>query len=202
MKLDLEFYNRGAIYLAPALLGKVFVRNHNGRELRARIVEVEAYTGAEDKASHTYGDRRTPRTETMYKHGGHLYVYFIYGMYNMMNVVAADENSGEGVLIRAMEPISPLDAFAQNRFGVDYSSLTKTQIKNLMNGPGKLTKALGVDKSMDGTILTNAEIYIEDDGYDNFEIVNSKRIGIDYAEEAIHFLYRFYIKENKNVSKN
>ena len=97
-------------------------------------------------------------------------------MYNMMNVVAADENSGEGVLIRAMEPISPLDAFAQNRFGVDYSSLTKTQIKNLMNGPGKLTKALGVDKSMDGTILTNAEIYIEDDGYDNFEIVNSKRI--------------------------
>lgn len=200
MKLGLEFYNRDALTVAKDLLGKVLVHKMGDKEIKARIVEVEAYTGIEDKASHTYGDKRTSRTETMYKRGGHLYVYLIYGMYSLMNVVTGNENSGEAVLIRALEPISELDMMATNRFNKPYSELTKYQARGLTNGPGKLTKAMGIDRSCDGIDLLNSEIHVEDDGFTDFETVETTRIGIGYAEEAREYPYRFYIKGNPHIS--
>lgn len=200
MKLDLEFYEKEAKELAKDLLGKILVHEINGERLAGRIVEVEAYTGEDDKACHTYGGRRTRRTEIMYKRPGHLYVYLIYGMYHLVNIVSGQEELGQAVLIRALEPVEDLDKFAKNRYGKNYEELSSYQKKNLSNGPGKLTKAMNIDNNHNGLDLLDSQLHIEDDGYEDFEIVESKRIGIDYAEEARDYLYRFYIKDNKYVS--
>jgi len=171
-----EFYLVDALYLAKKLLGKILVF----KGLRYRIVEVEAYMGINDKASHTYNNRRTNRTEAMYLEGGHVYVYFIYGMYYNMNVVANIKDIPQAVLIRGIEP---LDYVEDN------------------NGPGKLCKKLGIDKKYNMyDLVTGDEMYIIDDNYE-FEIVESKRINVDYAEEDKDRLWRFYIKGNKYVSK-
>lgn len=202
MKLGRDFYKDDALTVGKNLLGKVLVRNIDGYTLKGRIVEVEAYTGKDDKGSHTYNDKKTERTKTMYKIGGHLYVYFIYGMYHLINVVTSDENSGEAVLIRGLEPLNNIDKISKNRFGKTFDELSSYQKKSLTNGPGKLSMAFQIDKNEDGIDLLEDEIYIEDDGFSDFEIGISKRIGIDYAEEAVDFPYRFFIKENKYVSKN
>jgi DNA-3-methyladenine glycosylase len=200
MKLTRNFYKKDSLSLAKDLLGKVLVRKFGDKELRARIVETEAYPGEEDKASHNYGGRITERTKTLYMGGGHLYVYLIYGIYALLNIVAGDVNSGQGVLIRAVEPLDNIDDFAQNRFGKNYEDLSSYQRKNLSNGPGKLTKALDISTKAKGLDLVGDIIYLEDDGYKDFTIVTKKRIGIDYAEEAKDFPYRFYIGESKYVS--
>lgn len=201
MKLEFEFYNRDTVLVARELLGKILVKDFGEYKLKGRIVEVEAYTGENDKASHTFGNRKTDRTKTMYMAGGHLYVYFIYGMYYLINVVTRDESRGEAVLIRGLEPLNNLDIISENRFSKKYNELSNYQKKNLTNGPGKLSMAFQIDKSEDGINLLEDKIYIEDDEFSDFEIRVSKRIGIDYAEEAINFPYRFYIKNNKFVSK-
>lgn len=198
-----DFYQRDALSLAEAVLGKVIVhRLDDGHELVARIVECEAYAGEIDKASHTYGGRRTARTEFLYRRAGHIYVYLIYGLHELLNIVAGDE-SGEGVMIRAVEPIQGLDRMGQLRFAKNYADLSPYQKKNLSNGPGKLTRALGIDLSQNGLDLLADEspLILCSDGYRDFETVRGKRIGIDYAEEAIHFPYRFYIAGNPHVSK-
>lgn len=200
MKIGKEFYLRDALTVAKDLLGKVIVRTTKDGIIKSRIVEVEAYTGEKDKACHTYGGRKTPRTSIMYKEGGYIYVYLIYGMYSLMNIVTGGEENGEAVLIRAIEPLNDLDIFSRNRFGKAYKDLTSYQRKNLTSGPGKLTKAILINRNDNGKDLFGEEIYLEDDGYKDFEFVESKRIGIDYAEEAREFLYRFYIKGNPNVS--
>lgn len=202
-RLDtLDFYRRDALSLAEAVLGKVIVHTVDGHELMARIVECEAYAGEVDKASHTYGGRRTARTEYLYRRAGHVYVYLVYGIHELLNFVAGHE-SGEGVMIRAVEPLRGLDRMAQNRFGQDYPSLTTSQMKNLSNGPGKLTRALGIDLRLNGQDLLEADspLVLMDDGFRDFKIVRTKRVGIDYAEEAIHYPYRFYIEGNPYVSK-
>lgn len=200
MKLTRNFYKKDSLSLAKDLLGKVLVRKIGDKELRARIVETEAYPGEEDKASHNYGGRITERTKTLYMGGGHLYVYLIYGIYALLNIVAGDVNSGQGVLIRAVEPLDNIDDFAKYRFGKNYEDLSSYQRKNLSNGPGKLTKALDISTKAKGLDLVGDIIYLEDDGYKDFTIVTKKRIGIDYAEEAKDFPYRFYIGESKYVS--
>lgn len=200
MKLTRNFFKENSISLAKNLLGKVLVRKTGDRKLTARIVETEAYPGENDKASHNYGGKVTDRTKTLYMGGGHLYVYLIYGMYNLLNIVAGDVDSGQGVLIRAVEPLDNIDDFAQNRFGKNYKDLSAYQRKNLTNGPGKLSKALDINTKAKGIDLTGDIIYLEDDGYKDFTIVTKTRIGVDYAEEAKDFPYRFYIGESKYVS--
>lgn len=201
MKLDREFYSRDTLTVARELLGKVLVHNINGQKLRGIIVETEAYLGLRDKAAHSYGGRKTKRMESMYDLPGTAYVFFIYGMYYCFNIVTERIGVPEAVLIRGIEPIEGLDFMARNRFGVDYDNLTKRQKRNLTNGPGKLSMAFNIDKSLDGVDLCGDSLYLEHGDGKKFNIVQTKRIGIDYAEEARDFPYRFYIQGNPYVSK-
>ena len=156
--------------------------------------------GVIDKAAHAYKNRKSNRTYPLYLDGGHIYVYLIYGMYNCLNLSANKENIPECVLIRAVEPISNLDEISYSRFSKPYEELTNYQRKNLTSGPGKLCKGLNIDRSLSGKDIFGKELYIEDNKCDNFEIVEDKRINIDYAEEDKDKLWRFYIKDNKYVS--
>lgn len=202
MIITQDFYNRNALEVAKDLLGKVLVREVDGKVLKGRIVETEAYIGATDKACHAYNGRRTKRTEPLYEEGGVSYIYFIYGLYHCFNVVTNEKDVAEAVLVRAIEPLNEFDYIAKIRYNKEYNELTKTQIKNLTNGPSKLCLAYLIDRDINVLKLyEQGPIYIEDDNYDDFNIVDTKRIGIDYAEEAKDFLWRFYIKDNPFVSK-
>ncbi len=183
MKLDKEFFTQDSYNLAISLLGKVICIKKDNEIKKYRIVETEAYGGITDKAAHSYNNKRTPRTEVMYKEGGYIYIYLIYGMYYLLNFVASVENNPDAVLIRAVEPIDEI-------------------VKpNKTNGPGKLCKYMGIDKSYYGIdVTTSSIIYVEDDGFVVDEIVKTKRINIDYAEEDKDRLWRFYIKGNKYIS--
>ena len=201
-KLDRKFYKKNAIDLSKELLCKYLMHNTNGDTLIGKIVETEAYMGFHDKGAHTYNGRRTARTEVMYGEEGHAYIYIIYGMYHCLNVVAAEKEIAQAVLIRALEPIEGFEKMALHRYGKPISELEKKQILNLTNGPGKLCKAFNITKNMNGEDLTNNMLYIcEKKGFkERFDIIETKRIGIDYAEEAKDYLWRFYIKGNEYVS--
>ncbi|MFA5523020.1 MAG: DNA-3-methyladenine glycosylase [Tissierellales bacterium] len=200
-KLKRSFYRKPALILAKDLLGKYLVFHKNNEKLIGKIVETEAYMGFADKAAHTYNGRRTPRVETMYGEEGHAYVYMIYGMYNCFNVVAAEKNIAQAVLIRALEPIEALDIISLNRFKKPFNQLKKTQIIGLTSGPGKLCDAFEITREFNGEDLTGHRLYICSGEKKVFDIVETTRVGIDYAEEAKDFPWRFYIKDNKFVSK-
>ena len=200
--LEKEFYKQGALILAKELLGKTLVRNIDNVTLRGRIVETEAYIGEIDKASHAYNGRRTERTEPLFREGGISYVYFIYGKYYCFNVISGLEDKGEGVLIRALEPLNEFDYLAEKRFSQIYEELSEAKKKALTNGPSKLCMAFSINKSENYIKLyEKGDFYIEDDENEKLDIVETTRIGIDYAEEAIEFPWRFYIKDNKYISK-
>lgn len=201
MRLTREFYSRETLVVAKDLLGKILVHEFNGVKLRGKIVETEAYIGSIDKACHAYGGKKTPRTETLYGKPGIAYVYFIYGMYHCFNVITKEEGSPEGVLIRAIEPIDGFNEMAKLRFKKSYNELTKAQIKNLTTGPSKLCIAMNINKENNKQDLCLGQLYIEDSmENEKISIIEVKRVGINYAEEAIDFLWRFYIKENIWVS--
>ena len=193
--MNRDFFRQGAVNLAKELLGKKIIRKINGKTIESIITETEAYVGPEDKGSHAYNNRRTKRTETMFKDGGYAYIYLIYGMYNCLNVVCSIKNKPEAVLIRSIQPLNNLDFIKEHR------NIKSKKIHELTNGPGKLCQALKIDTTLDGIdLLNNKELFIEDK-YSNHEIISSKRINIDYAEEYVHKLWRFYIKNNKFISK-
>lgn len=195
MKLSREFYNRDTLKVAEDLIGKILVREVDGKKLSGKIIETEAYLGLIDKAAHSYGGKITPRVEVLYGEAGFSYVYFIYGMYNCLNTVTKEKGIPEAVLIRGLEPIEGIDEMCINRFGKLCDYITKYQRKNLLNGPGKLCKALLIDKSLNKVDLcTSNTLYIEEGTNEKLPVYRSKRIGIDYAEEAKDFLWRFYIK--------
>ena len=194
-----EFFNRDTLTVAEELLGKIIVRNIDGITYKARIVETEAYLGINDRAAHTFEGKKTKRNKIMYEDAGTIYVYQTYGIHYLMNFVTLDEDSPEAVLIRAIEPMNQLDNISLNRFGKIYKELTNYQKKNLTNGPGKLTKALKINKKLNGSNLFTNNIYLEE-RYNDINIVIDKRIGIDYSKEAIDYPYRFYIKDNAHVS--
>ena len=194
MILNRDFYIKDGVTLAKDLLGKILVKEIDGVLYKGRIVETEAYMGVIDKACHSYNNRRTKRTEAMYREGGYSYIYLIYGMYYCFNVTASIKDNPEAVLIRALEPLENKDLMLKIR-------KVKREI-DIANGPGKLTKALGItsdDNNIDLTLGKN--IWIEDDGYLPNKITETTRVGIDYAEEFKEKLWRFYISENNNVSK-
>ncbi|KEZ86282.1 3-methyladenine DNA glycosylase [Clostridium sulfidigenes] len=198
--LSLDFFRRDARKVAEDLLGKIIVRNYMGYKLTGRIVETEAYVGKIDKASHAYNYKKTTRTEPLFKSAGIAYVYKIYGMYNCMNIVTGCEGDPQGVLIRAIEPIEGIEVMSENRFNKPFTKLKPREILNLTSGPGKLCIALNIDKSLNTHSILSEELSLYADDFKDFKIVYSKRIGIDYAEEAKDFLWRYYIEGNKYVS--
>jgi DNA-3-methyladenine glycosylase len=193
-KLDREFYNRDSVLVARELLGKVLVHEWEGQRIAAKIVEAEAYMGVEDKAAHSYGGKRTPRVEVMYGDPGFAYMFLIYGMYWCFNVVTREKGIPQAVLIRAAEPTEGIQLMAQKRFGKEYEQLSKSQHKGLMNGPGKLCMAISLDRSVNGIDLCGDQVYFEEGIDENFNIIATKRVGIDYAEEAKDYLWRFCIE--------
>lgn len=205
-----EYFRQNGLDLAQGILGKFLIREYDNKKIVCKIVETESYMGIEDKGAHVYGDRKTERTKPLYLDGGHIYVYLIYGMYHCLNISANIENIPECVLIRAVEPIKGMDEMSQNRFKKNYSELSTYQKKNITNGPGKLCMALNIDRSLNSENIRDTKLYISKFYYDgdkkiycdeNFEIVKDKRINIDYAQEAKDYLWRFFIKGNKYVSK-
>ena len=209
--MDKNFFNQDGINLAKSILGKYLIRNYDDKTIVTKITEVESYMGINDKGAHVYKDKKTERTKPLYLSGGHIYVYLIYGMYHCLNISANIEGIPECVLIRAVEPIKGVEIISFNRFKKKYEELSSYQKKNITNGPGKLCMALNIDKSLNSKSILENELYISDFYYDedkkiynkdSIEIESSKRINIDYAEEAKDYLWRFYIKGNKHISIN
>jgi len=192
-KLDRDFYDRDTVTVARELLGKLLVRELDGKLLVGRITETEAYVGPIDKACHAYNYKRTPRTETLFAPPGTAYIYLIYGMYSCLNFVTEPEGTPCAVLIRSVEPVENEVQIALNRFGKLPAELTSYQRKNFLNGPGKLCKGFALTREQNGLSLLGDTLYAAEDGFVPGEIHISKRIGIDYAEEAIDFPWRFYL---------
>ena len=177
-------------------LGSVFLEKlfHQLKDADSMIVEVEAYVGPGDKGAHSYGNRRTDRTEIQYGPGGYAYVYAIYGMHSCFNVVTAEQEKPEVVLIRALEPVDGI-ALMQQRRNVNRDV-------DLCNGPGKLCQAMGITKAQYGCDLCASELWLEP--YQTIEqgrILVSPRINIDYAGEYRDQMWRYFIKDHPYVSK-
>ena len=199
-RLCREFYIGDTVEIAKSLLGKYLVRRFDSELLVCRITETEAYVGAIDKACHAYGYRQTKRNATMFGNAGHAYLYLIYGMYTCLNFVTNPAGEPDAVLLRGLEPVAGLDTMCRLRFGKSPAELTPYQRKNFFNGPGKCCKALSLDTSFDGCDLTDDILFLCDSLQDvglaeppqpPRQIAAGKRIGIDYAEEAKDFLWRF-----------
>jgi len=197
LSLNYDFYQKDAVSAAKALLGKIIVREIDDEKIIVKIVDVEAYMGAEDKASHAYNNKKTKRTKTMFEKGGLAYIYLIYGIYHCFNIVTAAKNDPQAVLIRGVEPVNSLELIKENR------DIKSSNIEDLTNGPGKLSEALEIDKSLNGCDLVKSnKLYLLDSEDNNFEIVAAPRVNIDYAEEYKDKKWRFYIRGNKFISKN
>ena len=192
-KLTREFYARDTLTVARELLGKYLVRIYNDEKLVCRITETEAYIGRCDKACHAYGYKRTSRTETLFAKPGTAYIYLIYGMYNCLNFVTEAEGEPAAVLIRSLDVVSGAQTITRLRYPKHTGNLTAYQRKNFLNGPGKLCKGLSLDRSLNGTDLTGNTLYVVNSGELPERIQTGPRIGIDYAEEAVHFPWRFWI---------
>lgn len=197
VRLAFSYYlNQDVLFLAKDLLGKVLYTQIEGEITAGIIVETEAYFGIRDKASHAYGGRRTNRTETLYQQGGISYVYLCYGIHNLFNIVSAVAGEPHAVLIRAIEPLVGIAAIEARR----NMPATKAAISS---GPGSAAKALGIDRSFNGKELTGEEIWVEDHGirYPEDAIAAVPRVGVAYAQEDALLPWRFFVKDNKYVSK-
>lgn len=196
IKLPRDFYTRpNVLHVARDLLGKLLVVPKSGKRVSGRIVEVEAYRGPKDRAAHSYGGRRTRRTEPMFGVGGTAYVFFVYGMYYQFNVVTNIVDTPHAVLIRAVEPVEGIELMRKRRSGqADH---------NLTNGPGKLCIAMDIDRRFDGDDLLGKKVWLEEGvKIPRSRIVSGPRIGIDYAAEWKDKPWRFWIKDNPFVSRS
>lgn len=197
-KLDSAFFDRDTVSVAKELVGTYLVRIWQGQPLVCRINETEAYVGPIDKACHAYRYRRTRRTETLFAPPGRTYVYLIYGMYHCLNLVTEPEGTPCAVLIRGAVPCLGGDAIARLRYGRPLAELTAAQRRNLLNGPGKLCQGLALTRRHNALDVTRSqELYLCSappfglpEGADP-KIETGVRIGIDYAEEAADFPWRF-----------
>ena len=192
MKLSRNFYLRSGIEVAKDLIGKKLVHNSAEGSTAGIIVEVEAYIGKIDAAAHAYKGK-TKRTEIIFGEGGFAYIYLIYGKNICMNVVANAKEIPDAILIRALQPVEGIKLMQERR--------QKNNLRELCNGPGKLTQAMAITKNHYGTNLCGNEIFIENVEDFQPEIVATPRINIDYAGEAANFLWRFIQKNNIYVSK-
>ncbi|MDX5480425.1 MAG: DNA-3-methyladenine glycosylase [Hymenobacteraceae bacterium] len=197
MKVPQSFYTRpDVVQIAQELLGKYLYTNINGVLTGGMIVETEAYAGENDQACHAHLNRRTKRTEIMYQKGGVAYVYLVYGIYHLFNIITNEQDRADAVLVRAIEP----------ELGVEEMLLRRNMAsirQNLTAGPGVLSIALGIDKRHYGTDLTGDTIWVEDKGIrlPAEDIASGSRVGIDYAGEDALLPWRFWVKGNKWVSR-
>jgi DNA-3-methyladenine glycosylase len=188
MKLSRIFYSRNTKVIARELLGKILVHKTKKGTLKGKIVETEAYLGFNDPGSIGYRKvKNIPKS--LLKEPGHAFVYFTYGNHWMLNVVAKRAGLLGAVLIRALEPLEGIEIMERNRKTED--------VRNLTSGPGKLTQALGINKTHDSIDLTKDVLFIENSD-DKFDIVRATRIGLSAGEELP---LRFYIEGNEFVSK-
>lgn len=196
-KLPLIYYISNDVEsIAKSLLGKYIFSNIDNKLTGGIITETEAYKGVVDKASHAYGGRRTRRTEVMFNKGGISYVYLCYGIHYLLNVVTAEIDIPHAVLIRAIYPIEGVEHMLTRTGKVDAGH-------GLTNGPGKLTKALGVNISQNGISFQGNELWIEDRGLDikSEDIEITPRIGVDYAEEDALLPYRYKLTKKHYIKK-
>ncbi len=195
-KLTKNFYTRELLTVAEDLLGKYFIRKLDGKILAGKIVEVEAYDGEIDEASHTFRGK-TKRNEIMFEEGGYLYVYFTYGVHFCCNVVSGKKDEGKAILIRGIEPLEGIEIMAENRFGKN--KISEKEKENLTSGPGKICQAFDIAREENGVDLMGDEIFLlKNKKVSEADIVRSKRIGIKKSTELP---WRFYIKDNRYVSK-
>lgn len=197
--LPAEFYQRDDVLtIAKELLGKVLITEFGGEYTSGIITEVEAYMAPDDKASHAYNHKRTPRTEIMFLEGGHAYVYLCYGLHHLFNVVTGFKDMAHAVLVRAIEPLDNPEEMLRRR------NLTKMQPR-VTCGPGALAQALGIKRHHSGLNMLkyNSPIRIEDRQlyFTEEQIVCTTRIGVDYAMEWALKPWRFYVKDSKWISK-
>jgi DNA-3-methyladenine glycosylase len=194
MKLPLSFYQRkNVVSIAKDLLGKVLVTNVNDTLTSGIIVETEAYSEIE-RGCHAFNGR-TQRNGVMFSEGGISYVYLCYGIHHLFNVVTNERDRADAVLVRALEPLMGAEAMMKR--------MNVKTIKRISSGPGKLTKALGIDRSLNGLSLHSSNVWIEEGNtkISKTRIVSSPRIGIDYAGTDALLPWRFCIKDNLWVSK-
>jgi len=194
-KLPPDFYLQDTVSIARALLGCTLWRKRGREILAARLVETEAYLGANDLASHARRGLRSARNASMYLEGGHAYVYFTYGMHWCLNVVTQEADIAEAVLLRAGEPIRGIESMRKRR------PKAKRDF-DLMNGPGKLTSALDIDGRLDGEPLDGNRLWLtgSEEPIDESEIAISRRVGVDGAGDAAVWPLRFYLRGNRHVS--
>jgi len=191
-----SFYRDDAVSVARRLLGQRLVTCIDGERTSGIIVETEAYLGVADKAAHTYGGRRTARNETMWGDGGHLYVYFVYGMHHCANVVAGRAGDPVAALVRALEPDDGLDTMFARR------PAAKRPV-DLCSGPAKLCQALGITRDHDGTDLSRPGVagieQLRQRALSSHRIASGPRIGIGYAEEWQAEPLRFWVRDSPHV---
>lgn len=207
-KLLQDFYQRSdTVTIARELLGKLLVvPTESGERVSGMIVETEAYLGEIDRAAHSYGGRRTARNEVTYSAGGHVYVFFVYGMYYQLNVVCGEVDSPHVVLIRAVEPVEGIEIMRERRSrkksATGAVATRPMPDKNLTSGPGKLCIALDIDRSLNGEKMLGKKIWIEE--YKKVaggEIAVGTRVGIDYAGEDAKRPWRFWLRSSEFISK-
>ena len=191
-----DFYSRPTLTVARELLGRRLVRQIDGRQLVGRIVETEAYIGKNDSACHaTKG--RTPRTEVMFGPPGHAYIYLVYGMHHMLNLVTEGQDFPAAVLIRAVEPLAGIDLMRTRRPRVTHDS-------NLTNGPGKLCQALAIDRTLlNWDVTLGRDLWLEPgEALPQAAVAAGPRIGIAYARpEDQAAPWRFWVRHNRFVSR-
>jgi DNA-3-methyladenine glycosylase len=194
-RLGADFYAQDTIDVARNLLGKILVHKlRNGTRLSGRIVETEAYLGVDDPAAHSFGGRRTPRTEVMFGAPGTSYIYFVYGMHFCFNVVTMPRDIPQAVLVRALDPLDGISLMQRDKPHVS--------VHHLANGPGKLCTALGLTKEQNALdLVTSPELFIEDDGAVlPGEIIDGPRVGVAYAEDAAEWPLRFGVAQHPALS--
>jgi DNA-3-methyladenine glycosylase len=190
------FQSSDVVALSRDLIGKYLFTSIDDEITGGYIVETEAYAGVMDKASHAYGGRMTPRTQTMYMPGGVSYVYLCYGIHEMFNIVTSVEGQPHAILIRAVQPTDGIDVMMRRR--------NMNMLKpNITKGPGSVAKALGISRKINAFSLQGDTIWVEDRGltFANEVIAAVPRIGVDYAGDDALLAYRFYVKGNIYVSK-
>jgi DNA-3-methyladenine glycosylase len=197
MKLPESYYhNPDVVALSRNLIGKYLFTCIDGALTGGYIVETEAYAGVIDRASHSFGGRLTPRTQTMYMQGGVSYVYLCYGIHEMFNIVTSAEGQPHAILIRAIQPTDGLDTMLHRRN-------METQKPNITKGPGSVAKALGISRQINTVSLQSDVIWVEDRGlsFPDEAVAAGPRVGVDYAGADALLPYRFYVKGNIYVSK-
>jgi DNA-3-methyladenine glycosylase len=189
------FLSEDTLHVAHDLIGKLLVvPDADGRRVSGMIVETEAYLGREDKGAHSYNGRRTTRNEVTYGEGGRVYVFFVYGMHHQLNFVTGPRDHPHVVLIRAVEPVEGIEVMRSRR--------GEMPDRNLTSGPGKLCAAFGIDRGLNGEVLTGERIWVEEfKKFTPAEIAADKRIGIDYAAEYKDRPWRFLLAASPFVSR-